>query len=209
MNFEQQLKEEAIRLIRSGHRDQAKVLFQSRLQITSEEADKLIEALVSETRKISPTGLPDRVINVTGCISAFLLIFSFLFGLIALAFTIVAGVFYFMSNPFQNGAEATGKVISLEWNDTGGAVPVLQYEWEGQLKEAKGTVYYTPPQYEVGEQIPILINPVNPDEIILNNYSERYEFTVLFGAVGAVFLIFTIIFVYVRRKIKVSFDNSN
>ena len=209
MNFEQQIKEEAIRLLRKGQRDQAKIVFQSRLQISSEEADRLIETLVSETAKLSPPTLPARAIHATGCISAFLLILSSLFGFIALTFIIFAGISYYMSNPFDNGAEATGKVISLEWNDTGGAVPVLEYDWQGQVKEAKGTIFYTPPQYEVGEDIPILINPENPDEIILNNFNERYEFTVIFGAVGAFFLIFTLIFVYVRRKIKVSFDYSN
>lgn len=83
-----------------------------------------------------------------------------------------------------NGETTTGVVVELEeQSDTEGGcctyVPIVEYTVNGQAYSIRGGVASDPPQYQVGEQVPILYDPAGPDKAQINKGFERWFFPVI------------------------------
>jgi len=90
-----------------------------------------------------------------------------------------------------------GTVIRQDYDAEGAAAPVIVYSLHGQQRSLRGAVWSSPPSFAIGEQVELLIKDDEPDNVIINTFAERYFFivllgffTVAFGGVGTLLLIF-------------------
>jgi hypothetical protein len=214
MNSEREIKDQVSQLLRSGQRGQAKLLLQSKLGISDDEAEKLVRALEQENpaQHVVIPGLTRGVNTISqtgGCVALFLRGFGLFFTLITLACYAFAVIMYFYYNNFvSEEATVTGTVIDFEVNAEGGSAPMVEYDWNGETKVYKSAMYSTPPDYAPGDSVTLYVNPENPDEAIINSFAERYLFSVIFAGVGTFFLFFAIAMFVIARKLRTGFDKS-
>lgn len=99
------------------------------------------------------------------------------------------------------GGEVTnGTVIEMEESSSsdGGCCvysPVVKFQANGQTYSFDGGNASYPPAYEVGETVPVIYNPANPNTAQINKWSERWLFPIiiipamLFGALITTFFL--------------------
>ncbi len=95
----------------------------------------------------------------------------------------------------QRASKVTGTVSSLEYNSSGMAAPVIGYRMNGQKHYYVGTVWSTPPSFDVGEQVDLLVNNDKPEDVTIDSFFERYFlitllafFATVFGGIGVLLL---------------------
>lgn len=79
----------------------------------------------------------------------------------------------------QNGQTTTGIVIDLEESSTneGGCCvysPVIEFQVNGQTYTFEGDNASDPPAYRVGETVPVLYDPADPNTAQINKWGERW-----------------------------------
>lgn len=84
----------------------------------------------------------------------------------------------------QNGAETTGHVVRLEEssNGDGGCCvysPVIEFEASGQAWTFESNNASSPPAYEVGEAVPVLYDPADPNTAQIDHWAERWLMPVI------------------------------
>lgn len=83
-----------------------------------------------------------------------------------------------------NGETTTGIVTSLdEQSDTNSGcctyVPIVEFEVGGSAYSLRGDTASNPPQFEVGEQVPVLYDPLDPNTAQINKWSQRWIFPIM------------------------------
>jgi hypothetical protein len=83
-----------------------------------------------------------------------------------------------------DGETTTGIVVELkEQSDAEGGcctyLPVVEYSVNDQKYSIDGGTASDPPQYEVGEEVPILYDPSSPSRAQINKTMERWLFPVI------------------------------
>jgi hypothetical protein len=83
-----------------------------------------------------------------------------------------------------NGISVTGTVVQMrEQSDAESGcctyVPVVQFEANGQTFTFEGGIASDPPQYQVGESVPVVYDPADPQTAQINKGFERWIFPVL------------------------------
>ena len=85
----------------------------------------------------------------------------------------------------QNGVKTSGTVVRLEESDSseGGCCvysPVVEFvAKDEQTYSFESSNASDPPAYEVGEEVPVLYDPANPDTAQINKWSERWLFPLI------------------------------
>lgn len=98
------------------------------------------------------------------------------------------------------GQVTTGTVVRLDESSTqeGGCCvysPVVEFQINGQTYTFDGGNASSPPAYEVGETIPVIYDPADPNTAQINKWSERWLFPIiiipamLFGALITTFFL--------------------
>jgi ribosomal protein L7/L12 len=92
---------------------------------------------------------------------------------------------------YQNSIKVEGQIVALHYaseSDTSsGAVPVVEYAWQGKTLRVYGDTYSNPPAVEIGETIEVLISQQDNSQVKLNIISERYFLIIVLGIMGIVF----------------------
>lgn len=84
----------------------------------------------------------------------------------------------------QSGERTTGNVVRLEESDSaeGGCCvysPVIEFTAGGQTYSFESDNASDPPAYDVGEQVPVLYNPANPETAQIDSFFERWLFPII------------------------------
>lgn len=97
----------------------------------------------------------------------------------------------------RNSSKVIGTVSSLDYSSSGTAAPVIGFRFNGKKHFYHGTVWTSPPSFDVGEEVELLVNNNRPDDVIVNSFFERYFMISLvaflatvFGAIGTALLVF-------------------
>ena len=97
----------------------------------------------------------------------------------------------------RRSTKVTGTVSSLDYNPSGTAAPVIGYRINGKKHYYHGKIWSSPPGFEVGEEVELLVREGKPDQVIINSFFERYFFITLlsffamvFGGIGTALLTF-------------------
>lgn len=215
MSIQQEIRQQVTALIRSGQRAEAKALLKEKFQVTDEQADQLILTIEREN-PMANVIVPQmgkqmgRAIGGSGgCLSLVLNGFMIFFILVTLMFAGAAIGTYLYENRFvDEGILFEGTVINLTENETGSLAPLVEYTYLDTLRQYQSSFYSSPPDYEVGQQVPLILNPENPNEAIIDSFNDRYLISIIFGGVGGFFLILSIGLGVAARKVKRNFEKS-
>ena len=209
MDFNLIIKEKVSQLLREGNRNEALVYLQNELKISHENAERLIHALEKENpgelviKPMITKRAADFKISSGGCVALVLKGVMVFFGLITLTlfgFSIL--VYFYYESLTKDAVTVQGTVIEFRYNDEGLSAPVIEYEWNGETRQYVSVMYSNPPDYQLNEQVTLFINPENPDEILIDSFSERYLISIILAGVGTLFLVFTLILHFVTKKMK-------
>lgn len=118
-------------------------------------------------------------------------------GLGVIFLLVVCFLFWCDRQRTQDSQHITGHVTRLEYNNDGMTAPVVEYRYNGAKKFIVGTVWSSPPAYDVGEEVEILVSNRNDKDVTINSPFDRYFlpgifafFSIVFGGIGIALLYF-------------------
>lgn len=197
MTLTPEQKEHAIELIEMGETLDAVRYFQEALGITAEEALLLTEKLKEE---LDGTPLPEEFTSMeearkmpgldVGRIVG--TIFMSLGG-IMLVVVVYLGVSNYQFS--QRAILVKGKVIDYDTyqsrNDNGGSTtmytPTFQYKFKGKTYTYKSSTSSSSQDYEIDETVDVLVDPEEPQEILIDTFWEKWFLPILLGFMGLMF----------------------
>lgn len=194
-------KEEAASLIRMGEKLEAVRFLQETLNIDAEQALLLAEKLEEEEEKSDTSDLRKQLEKAKQEMSSSKgfkmgvtvgLIFMSL-GILMLAFG-----FYFFYDNYQFAKRAVpvvGHVVDYDsyysTDDDGGGstmyTPIYEYTYQGNKKTHASSVSSSGRDFDIGEEVEILVDPDDPNEILVNTFWDRYFAVVILGFLGSLF----------------------
>ena len=83
----------------------------------------------------------------------------------------------------EGGEKVTGKVTHLV--STGRCkAPAIRYEFDGESHLYESNVGSNPPMYNIGETVFVVVDPVNPSQVMIDDISHRWAVPIVFGLFG-------------------------
>ncbi|MFZ6010919.1 MAG: DUF3592 domain-containing protein, partial [Bacteroidota bacterium] len=76
----------------------------------------------------------------------------------------------------------------------------ITFQWRGEERVYHSKVYSSPPDYQIGEELTIFVNQENPEEVIIDSFTDRWLIVTVIGCVGAFFILTMVLFLFVSRK---------
>lgn len=170
-------KQHIRQLLIEGRKIQAIKFIKMKYGLPLKEAKRLID-IVDETiasdeyqvREIKPAN--SRVGTIVGVI----------FTLVGLGLLVITLIVY---------VDKQG-VVSYEENTMAEVIenpskPVFEYTYDGEIYRFQSSTESTPPSYELGETVPIFVNPENPNEIVVDTFTDRWLAVTIVGSMGLIF----------------------
>ena len=184
MKISEDDKEWITALLESGDKLGAVRYIQETLSLSAEDALTLAEKLeeqklIGVTAKLEEGPNPVRIVGVVFSIVGFILLsLSFIFG--------------YMDYQFASKAiPVTGMVSRIEnrppSNGTPMYSPVIAYVVDGKQLEYISSFSSSSPGYSVGDEVELLIDPIDPADVTFNSFFERWFVVTLLGGLGFVF----------------------
>ncbi len=198
MTLTPEQKEHAIELIEMGEKLEAVRYFQQVLHIDAEQALLLAETLEKEVEPESEIDMQEfhqrhEAMKRSGTKVGRLVGLIFMsIGMVLLA---IAGYLIYAHQQFEkNAVTVKGTVVEFQSyisnNDNSSTTmytPVFEYEYKGKKYTYVSTSGSNVKEYEVGERIDILVDPENPDDVLVNSFMEKWFVSVLLGFMGTLF----------------------
>lgn len=127
-------------------------------------------------------------------------VFLFTFGGVGALLLVIAAVLYFFDQQHVNQSmRVEGEVVRNQYKGSM-CRPVVRYTWMGEEKLYFSNTYSNPPAFEKGERVELLVNPAEPDHVMVNSFSERFLAIIILAGIGGFFLGFIILFNYLWNK---------
>lgn len=194
-------KEQALHLLRMGEKLEAVRYLQDVLKVNPEQALQLAEKLDEEEEKNENNDLRKRFNELKAKMesppSAKL---PRTVGLIFMGIGIImlASVVYLMYTDYhftKKAASVTGEVLSYDSyyssdSDGGGSTmytPTFSYSYNGKEYTFTSSTSSSSPEFKIGEAVEILVDPDDPNNVLVNSFWERYLISVILGFLGAMF----------------------
>jgi hypothetical protein len=180
-------KEEIKQLLRAGERLKAVKFARETFNISLHDAVRLVNTVDQELnpeKKIDSNTFVQRG-KVPFLATLVLVILGIIFMGVAIA------MFYFDQKAINTFTKTTGEVIALaNTSDGEGAsyAPVVAFQWEGRELTFQSSTSSNPPGFQVGEEVELYVNPVNPYDVLINSFGQRFTGMLIFGFMGIVFL---------------------
>jgi ribosomal protein L7/L12 len=190
------LKHEVTALLQINKKIEAVKRVKSELNTSLKEALVLVEEVDKETN-------PNyRSVNLdSGCLRGGLKAFAVIFGLIGVIFLGIVGIIYYLQNQtINNSITTSGIVVDFRIQDGSGSAPVISYQLNSEKKLYYSSTYSTPSAYDLNEEVSLFINRSDPDDVIVDTFSDRWLLITIFGGIGSFFLLFCALFMFAGRK---------
>jgi len=108
---------------------------------------------------------------------------------------VVVYVVYSNNQFSQKAIPVTGEVISYDSHessdDDGGSTtmytPTYGYSYNGKNYTYTSSTSSSSPDYDIGEKVEVLVDPDNPEEVLVNAFWERWLIVVILGFMGSMF----------------------
>ncbi len=199
MTLTPEQKDHAVELIEMGDKLEAVRYLQQTLYITVEQALILAEKLEEE---VETSPLPDELqsfeeigdqqpgINVGRLVG---IIFMSIGGIILAVVAYLAVSNYKFA---QRALPVKGKVVDYNHyespNSKGGGstlmyTPIFEYSFNGKPYQYKSSTSTSSQEYEIGETVEILVDPLEPQIPLINTFWEKWFLSVLLGFMGVLF----------------------
>lgn len=196
MTLTPEQKEHAIDLIEMGEKLEAVRYFQEVLAIDAEQALLLAEKLEQEIEpELDLQGLQQKGEEMKRSGAKVGRLVGLIFMSIGMVMLAVAGYLIYAHQQFEkNAVTVKGTVVEFQSyisnNDNSSTTmytPVFEYEYKGKKYTYVSTSGSNVKEYEVGERIDILVDPENPDDVLVNSFMEKWFVSVLLGFMGTLF----------------------
>lgn len=198
MTLTPEQREHAEELIRMGEKLDAVRYFQNTLGITADQALVLAEKLeeeiessplLDEFKALQSEATRKPGVNVGRLVGT---IFMSVGGIL-----LAVVVFLIVSNYkfSQRAILVKGKVIDYDsyvsTDDDGSSTtmfrPTFEYAYAGKTYTHVSSTSSSSPEYEISEMVDVLVDPDEPQEILIDNFWERWFLPVLLGFMGTMF----------------------
>ena len=223
-NFTTEAKNEVRRFLAEGRRITAVAYLCNTFNLTAEQAEQLVQIVERdkpEQRQVEtlphveyevpsapaidihkePEPNSQTVKSEGGCVKVVFKILAYIFLAVTIFSLAIAAIIYFMQeDTVSNGEKVTGIVTGFHTNDTGGSAPIVEYDWHGAKRTYNSTLFSTPPSFAVDEKVDIYINKENPEDALIDDFSERWLVITVFASIAAFFALFFLAFLFVSRK---------
>jgi hypothetical protein len=189
------LKTEVVELLKAGRKFDAVQVVRRNLHVGLREAVLRVEEVA---REVNPNY---HSFNATGCLQFVAKGFGIFLMIVSIFFMAAAAIIYFFqSQSIGKSDRVNGLVTEMKSLDTGESAPVVAYEWKGNKRSYESTYYSSPPDYEVGQTVPLFVNREDPEDITLDTFSDRWALIVGLAVPGAFLLVVSIVFLYFGRR---------
>ncbi|GAB4110514.1 MAG: hypothetical protein OHK0057_21990 [Thermoflexibacter sp.] len=123
---------------------------------------------------------------------AFLLLFGGIFGGVGLLLLSLAVYFFYNTIQAQKSAfRVKGTVVEMERSrgSKGGSVytPVVEFQLNNQTVQIYGSVASSPPAFDKGEVVDVIVNLNNPQESRIDSFIENWFGALILGFMGSIF----------------------
>lgn len=190
------LKSEVIELIQTKKKLQAIKLVRQELNLSLKDAAIIVDDIHKE---VDPNFQPLKLDG--GCVRVVFKVIAYIFLAVTIFSLAIGAIIYFMQeDTVSNGEKVSGVVTGFTSNDTGGSAPIVEYNWHGEKREYKSTLFSTPPSFAVNEKVELYINKENPDDALIDSFSERWLVITVFAGIAAFFALFALALLFVSRK---------
>jgi hypothetical protein len=192
-------KQHVIELIDMGDQLEAVRYLQNTLHISAEQAMVLAEKLQQEIETENEAAFRAKAAELQQKHSSGTNVgktVGGIFMVIGIIFLVIAGLIVYFNYTFtQRAVTIKGKVLSYETyesrNDDGGSTTMyrlaFQYEYQGKTYTHVSSGASSSPEFQEGEELDIMVDPKDPDEILINSFMEQWFASVLLGGMGVVF----------------------
>ena len=190
MTLTPEQKEHAVELIEMGDKLEAVRFVQQTLYISVEQALTLTEKLEGELKSPNENPSDAPTMNVGRLLGS---IFMSLGGIMLAVVAYLA----FSNYKFEQRAQPVkGKVVDYQSyqsaNSKGGGyttmyTPSFEYPFQGKPYRYKSSTSSSSKEYEIGEAVEVLVDPLEPETPLINTFWEKWFLPVLLGSLGTMF----------------------
>ncbi len=190
------LKDEVVSLLLANKKIEAVRRVKDELNTGLKEALQLVEEV---DRNTNPNY---RSVSIRkGCLGGGFALGALVFGFVGLVFVAIAGAsYYFQQQTIENSEKITGVVTDFHYGSKNGSSPIITYEWNGEKRQYHSNTYSSPPAYDLHEEVTMFVNRDNPDDVVVDTFSDRWFLIIIFGGMGSVFVLICVLFFFVGRK---------
>lgn len=181
------------RLLQDGKKIEAIKYVHSKSKLGLKESMTQVEIIQQE---IDPTFIPSKK---SGCALSLFRVLGFVFAFIGMVLLGLGLIIYWLDAAIVKEENKTEGIV-IELTGKGTVAPVFEYTWRGEQRTYKSSVYSNPPAFEINERATLYINPENPDEVIVDTFSERWLAVTILSGIGGIFTFLGIIFFFTSRK---------
>lgn len=194
-------KEHALHLLRMGEKLETVRYLQDVLNVSAEQALQLAEKLDEEAEfnennelRLKFNELKAKMENPPS--ARFPRTIGLIFmGIGIVMLTVVIYQVYADYQFSQKAISVSGEVVSYDSyyssdSDGGGSTmytPTFAYTFNGKEYTYVSSTSSSSPDFEVGELVEILVDPDDPQNILINSFWERYLIAVILGFLGTMF----------------------
>lgn len=180
MNITDEQKDHVRNLLIRGHKIEAVKYIRDNFGLSLKESKELAELIDQDIADDEYQAPPSAFKRASASKAGSGI--GLIFGLLGAAMLSVA-IYIFISNQkfLGTAVPVVGVVVSNPHQ------PVIDYEYEGTMHSYYSTVSSDPPSYNMGEEVQIFVNPANPDDVMVNTFTERWFLIALLGGMGLMF----------------------
>ena len=212
MNDLHEIKEELIQLTYSGRKEEAIQLLIRKYGVTTEEAEQLLSLALKESftpltffKQAAKAGSTHLLGKGKGCKQTLFGMIAFGFGFFGIPTLLMAlGIFVFQHYQISNSVKTVGFVSSIVTEETDAPskqfLPIISHEVAGKQYSKKGSFSSNTLYYSVGDSVNIYVNQHDPNDIIIDNFSERWLIITIIGGMGLFFTIVMVVFIRMSRQ---------
>lgn len=190
------IREEVKMLIIAGRKIEAVKLVNDQFRKGLKESLAMVDEVQQE---IDPSQIPAS--SKRGCTGNVFKIMAVLFGIVAfILFAIAAIGNWGIQDQIDRSDRVKGRVVMLKQTTEGTYTPVISYEQNGDTREFTSTYSSNPPEYAMNEEVYLLVDRENPDNILIDGFTDRWLGIIIIAGIGAFFTFFTALLAFAARR---------
>jgi ribosomal protein L7/L12 len=195
VNVPLDLKSKVIDLIIGGKKIEAVKIVKDTLNVGLKQALEIVQRIEVDIPPFSESTFNGKKGN------SGIGIFTIIFGTISTLLLGIAGLIYY--NQLKDIAKSDlikGRVSDFQYSRDNMTAPIVSYEWNGQKKRYYSQGYSSPSEFNLGENVDLYVNRENPEDAMINSFTDRWLAITIVGGIGFIFGLFTVLIAYVSRR---------
>ena len=89
----------------------------------------------------------------------------------------------------RNSQRVTGRVVEMDVAYRAGAAPIIEYNWNGEVRTHQSAIHAYPSPYYIDEEVSLLVNRENPEQVIIDTFTDRWSTFAILTLLGSGFLL--------------------